>query len=126
MSVDYSDMSKLSKLDSKKVDAFMQSLTKELGLRVLTKSKKLTPVKSGYLRRGWHASDVSMLNGDYTLEVSNPVEYAPYIEYGHRTNRGGWSEGFFMATKASKDVEEHADEICKKKLVVFLEKALHD
>lgn len=39
----------------------------------------LTPVDTGNLKSGWHTQ--YFLNG-FTAEVSNPVYYAPYIEFG--------------------------------------------
>lgn len=51
----------------------------------------------------------SVIREGNTLKViiSNPVEYASFIEYGHM-NRGrdGWIEGYFMCTFAIADVEK--------------------
>ncbi|MFR6290232.1 MAG: HK97 gp10 family phage protein [Peptococcaceae bacterium] len=51
----------------------------------------------------------SVIREGNTLKViiSNPVEYASFIEYGHM-NRGrdGWVEGYFMCTFAIADVEK--------------------
>ncbi len=82
----------------------------------------------GTLRRGWTAEKqqgvsayVNSLNvvhsGDtYTIEIVNPVEYAPYVEFGHRTRNGGWVEGLFMLTISSQEIQNAAPGILEKKL----------
>ena len=79
--------------------------------------------KGGTLRRGWTSSTYNRAqaandSGDaavnattwaknlrvhksgnlYTIEVKNPVEYASYVEFGHRTKSGGWVDGKYMLT----------------------------
>ena len=42
---------------------------------------------------------VNKVGNDYVIEIINPVEYASYVEFGHRTrNHKGWVEGKFMLT----------------------------
>lgn len=125
-------------LTSDKVELFIESCAKELAARLLAKVIKRTPVgkyssksgkKGGTLRRGWTAEKnqavstyVNSLNitktGDsYTIDIVNPVEYASYVEYGHRTrNHKGWVEGRFMLTISSQEVQEAAPAILEKKL----------
>lgn len=88
----------------------------------------------GTLRRGWTAEkqqNVStyvnslnvIQNGNvYTIEIINPVEYAPYVEFGHRTVNGGWVEGRFMLTISEQEIREAAPKILEKKLQKELEK----
>lgn len=49
---------------------------------------------------GYAQSLTVIKNGDlYEIEIINPVEYASYVEYGHRTsNHSGWVPGRFMMT----------------------------
>ena len=44
-------------------------------------TKVRTPVRTGNLRNGWH-TDVTRNGGNVHGEVSNPVEYAVYVEKG--------------------------------------------
>ena len=59
--------------------------------------------KGGTLRRGWTGEKRASAQGyadsltvnhfgdTYVIEIVNPVEYASYVEYGHRTaNHSGW------------------------------------
>ncbi|MEH7342752.1 HK97 gp10 family phage protein [Bacillus sp. JJ1532] len=60
----------------------------------------------------------------YILEVINPVEYASYVEFGHRTrNKKGWVKGRFMMTISADEVERQAPKIIEKKLKKLLGEA---
>ena len=125
-------------LTSDKVELFIESCAKELAARLLAKVIKRTPVgkyssksgkKGGTLRRGWTAEknqavstyanslNITKTGDSYAIEIVNPVEYASYVEYGHRTrNHKGWVEGRFMLTISSQEVQEAAPAILEKKL----------
>ncbi|MED3803691.1 HK97 gp10 family phage protein [Lysinibacillus xylanilyticus] len=61
----------------------------------------------------------------YEIEVINPVEYASYVEFGHRTrNHEGWVNGRFMMTISADEVEQQAPAILERKLVNMLKEAL--
>lgn len=64
-------------------------------------------------------------NGNtYTIEVINPVEYAMYVEYGHRTPNGqGWVSGRFMMTISADEVETAVPRIIERKLLKLLKGA---
>lgn len=74
--------------------------------KLIAKVKLKTPVgkvKGGTLRRSWRVKK----EGDLARIIYNNVEYAPYIEYGHRT-RGGKSfvDGQYMLSKSVKEIED--------------------
>ena len=120
------------------VDAFIDSCAKELAARLLAKVIKRTPVgeypastgkKGGTLRRGWtggkDGSAISYANGlkvrhsggAYVIEIVNPIEYASYVEFGHRTRGGkGWVEGKFMLTISEQEIQRNAGKILENKL----------
>jgi len=65
--------------------------------------------------------NVSKQGDNYIIEIINPVEYASYVEYGHRTsNHKGWVDGKFMLTIAEKDIQTKAPAILEKKLEQYL------
>lgn len=70
--------------------------------------------------------EVTKNGNDYVIEITNPIEYASYVEYGHRT-RGhkGWVPGKFMMTISEKEVNNLAPGVLQKKLEKFLREVFH-
>jgi hypothetical protein len=80
-----------------------------------------TGKKGGTLRRGWTIGEVVKTGNTYTIEVINPTEYAPYVEFGHRTpNHMGWVEGKFMLTISEQELQKDAPKILMNKLKTFM------
>jgi len=52
-------------------------------------AKMLTPVKTGTMRRAW-----KLKVEDKKAQLSNPTEYAVYVNDGHRIVRGGKTVGY--------------------------------
>lgn len=138
---DFSGFEKIQhnlKLNQEQVDMFVNACAKELAAR-LAKVIKRTPVrkaencppgvKGGTLRRGWTAeqnqSAVTYIQsltvhhfGDaYVIEIVNPVEYASYVEFGHRKRNGEWVNGRFMLTISEQEIQTAAPAIIEKKLM---------
>lgn len=75
----------------------------------------------GTLRRGWTVGKVVKTGSQYTIQVINPVEYAPYVEFGHRTaNHSGWVKGKFMLTISEMELQKDAPRILMNKLKTFM------
>ncbi|QEH69919.1 HK97 gp10 family phage protein [Cellulosilyticum sp. WCF-2] len=147
---------KLDRLQGAETIAFCEACAKELSARLLAKVIRRTPVgqyeagngkTGGTLRRGWTAKShheaqsggsknakayvnslVITQSGDtYQIEITNPVEYAPYIEFGHRTrNHKGWVPGRFMLTISEKELESQAPKILERKLMQYLGEIFND
>ena len=125
-------------LNDDQINDFIESCAEELAARLLAKVIKRTPVgqypastgkKGGTLRRGWTCGKtqggkayadslrVNHYGNTYVIEVVNPVEYASYVEFGHRTrNHEGWVEGKFMLTISEQEVQGDAAKILENKL----------
>lgn len=139
----------LSKLQNP--DMFVESCAKELAARLLRMVIKRTPVgdypkstgkKGGTLRRGWTSQSsgsgseglktngasqyvdslkVNHFGDTYVVEIVNPVEYASYVEFGHRTpNHKGWVEGKFMMTISEQELERIAPRVLENKIKKYL------
>lgn len=101
------------------------------------KEVKFTPhkgKKGGTLKRGWTANKKSSAKGyadslkvhhfgdTYKIEIVNPVEYASYVEYGHRTaNHKGWVRGHFMMTISENELQSIAPKVLEAKVKKYLE-----
>jgi hypothetical protein len=145
--LDYEELKKLKEQimlfgDPTHMDQFLTSCAKELAARLLAKVIKRTPVgqypaetgkKGGTLRRGWtggkssnakayaNSLTVNKTGTDYVIEIINPVEYASYVEFGHRTrNHKGWIEGKFMLTISEDEIRNSAPRILENKLKNYL------
>lgn len=140
---------KLKKLESIDLDKFCCDVSKELAARLLALVIPRTPVgvypedtgkKGGTLRRGWTAGNktaaatyaqslpVNKAGNTYTVEVINPVEYASYVEFGHRQTPGryvpaigkrlkaGWVDGQYFLTLSEEDLQRMAPSLLQRKL----------
>lgn len=106
--------------------------------------------KGGTLRRGWTTSStgdsahdtkqamyenlfggaqrvskasmqVDKVGNTYTIEIINPVEYASYVEYGHRTANGkGWVPGRYFLTLSEEELRRIAPAVLERKLEKLL------
>ena len=141
----------LQKLQDMDLDKFCEDVSKELAARLLALVIPRTPVgqyprssgkKGGTLRRGWTSktqADAASRGGSndakayaealpvrksgnaYTIEVINPVEYASYVEFGHRTRGGdGWVPGQYFLTLSERDLERLAPGVIERKLEALL------
>lgn len=144
----------LNKIKDGNVELFIESCAKELAARLLAKVIKRTPVgqypassgkKGGTLRRGWtsktheeaqsggkasakaYADSLTIKHSGniLTIEIVNPVEYASYVEYGHRTaNHSGWVQGRFMLTMSEQEIQNIAPKVLENKIKKFLGECL--
>ena len=103
-----------------------------------TKTVQRTIKKGGTLRRGWTSGKspssfaqslkVRHSGNIYSIEITNPVEYASYVEFGHRQQPGrfvpaigkrlkqGWVEGKFMLTISEDEIRRDAPRVLENKL----------
>lgn len=93
---------KRERIDTGRTKTVMQSTSSKTG---------------GTLRRGWDVGPVIKLGETYSIEIFNSVEYASYVEFGHRTkNHKGWVQGQFMLTISEKEIGENLKVIIERKL----------
>lgn len=96
----------------------------ELANRVLRRTKQKTPVDTGHLRRNWTLGNVTRDGDTFEIEIYNNVEYAEYIEYGHRKLKGGFVSGYYMLTLSIKEIEELAPALIGKRSEEFMKELL--
>ena len=145
----------LQKLQEIDLDKFCRDMSKELAARLLALVIPRTPVgqypkssgkKGGTLRRGWTARTeqaakeggkvdpkayanslpVFRRGRNFYIEVINPVTYASYVEFGHRTRGGGgWGAGQYFLTLSEKVLGRLAPAVIEKKLEALLREAFN-
>lgn len=135
----------LEQLQRMDLDVFCRDVSRELAARLLALVIPRTPVgqypkasgkKGGTLRRGWTAQTegdaagqgdsnakayaqglpIVKVGGEYRIEIINPVHYASYVEFGHRTVSGGWVEGRYFLTVSERDLQNLAPALIEQKL----------
>ena len=127
-------------------DKFFEDCAKEMAARLLSLVKPKTPVgvyddpsrKGGTLRRGWTGGkntdaeafakslEIEKSGNTYTITVENNVEYAPYVEYGHRTRGGkGFVPGKRMLETSEQELKALSPKILQDKLEKFLKGVLN-
>jgi len=106
--------------------AFRIECIKELAARLLAKTIARTPVgPTGDLRRGWTIGEVKRSGDKYEVEIINAVDYALYVEFGHRTpDHSGWVEGRFMLTVSEEELERELPAFMEQKHREFMERFL--
>ena len=153
--VDYRELKdlrdRLEKFQQIDMDAFCSKMAKELAARLLRRVKQKTPVgqyevitytkkdgttisfnegkSGGTLRNNWKIKNTVTKKGVvYEIEIFNPLEYASYVEYGHRQQVGrfvphigkrlksGWVEGKFMLKISEEEIQAIAPSLLQKRL----------
>ena len=108
-------------------EEFMKDCAKELAARLLKMVVQRTPADTGILRRAWtdgtssegYANSVQVNHSGnvYEIAITNPMEHASYVEYGHRTpNHKGWVPGKFMMKISEEELERIAPAILEQRI----------
>ena len=80
----------------------LQQSLKRVGVQAKRRVSNATPIGkpprgTGNLRRGWKVNGPFISGTIISIQLYNNVEYAPFVENGHRTRGGGgWVPGRFM------------------------------
>ena len=97
------------------VDRLFRETIKEIALDFLVIAKGKTPEKTGLLKDRWKIGEIQRKGDDYVIEVFDSVDYASFVEDGHRTRKGqgkkssrinskAWVEGRFMMKLTEDDI----------------------
>ncbi|MBZ5952910.1 HK97 gp10 family phage protein [Leuconostoc gelidum subsp. gasicomitatum] len=119
-----------NKIKGKQIATEVQdALTKTAGV-VIRKVKQKTPVDQGTLRRNWQASGAKRHAGVFLIDIFNNIEYAPFIENGHRIVRGGrtvgYQSGIFMLRDSLREIDNNWENLVGKKFLKAIENLLED
>ena len=132
------------------VDSCAKELAARLLAKVIKRTPvgkypKSSGKKGGTLRRGWTTKTheeavggsgkssvaagkayadslkINHFGNTLVIEIVNPVKYASYVEYGHRTaNHKGWVQGRFMLTTSEQELENITPKVLESKIKKFL------
>lgn len=91
------------------IEKFLENIADE----VVGETQLNTPVVTGNLCRSWGRSDVKREGNNFSVEVGSNLEYAPYVEYGHKTKNGGFVKGRFILTSEVEYMKKNFDKTLK-------------
>lgn len=137
---------KIKALSTTQKEAFFEQACKGMAGRYLALVIPATPVgkstsgangvthEGGTLRRGWaiDANSASNMDGGYSITITNSVEYASYVENGHRQTPGryvpaigkrlvaSWVNGQFFVKTSEDALETQAPTILNSMLDSYI------
>ena len=108
------------------VDSEFLKASKQVALEFLKRVKVKTPKgRTGKLNQSWQIGTPVKQGDTYVITIYNPMEYAEFVEYGHRQQVGRyvpaigkrlkkpWVEGRFMMRMTEKEIEERLPTVVK-------------
>lgn len=90
-------VNKFTKIEQE-YEKFLYRFLKQIGMRTLAQTKKLTPVDTGDLRNRWELSEIYIEGDTLCIDMINSLDYASFVEDGH-WQRGRWLPGEFVNGK---------------------------
>lgn len=118
------------------MDAFYTGLLDEMMNGLLKNVKRRTPYKDEHLKRNWFITHARRSGKHYRAEIYNNIEYAPWVENGHRQEIGryvpaigkrlvrGFVEGKHMLRDGLFDLQRAAPNYIKTKSEEFLSRMM--
>lgn len=98
--------------------ALIQATARTLGEEYLTSVRAASPVDEGELKESWVLRDTA---GGVCVE--NHAAHAFYVEHGHRSRGGGWTEGRHFQQRCEAALEEKLPGEIGRRTEDFLKKA---
>jgi len=80
----------IKKINSKQqqISNAIDETLEESATECVAETQARTPVKTGALRRSWNHGQVKVEGKKHTIEIGSPLEYAPWVENGHKQKKG--------------------------------------
>lgn len=121
MGLDYSEFNELFRQNEelqKRNQQFNEKVLKEMALEIYNKTIYRTPVDTGDLRASWQLGEIQWFFDVVIMPIMNHMDYASFVEYGHKTRSGGYVEPVFMCKLS---IEEVNDKFKKNYDALFLQ-----
>lgn len=108
-------------------DEFVEAFANELAQRLYRELIVNTPYITHTLQRGWTIKSIRKEKDTFIVEIVNPVEYASYVNYGHRTIKVdgyGWCPGIFFVEQAESNIDKISKPLLEKRMNEYLGKLM--
>lgn len=123
------DFSQLKKLEKqiealkKEKEEFISRCVEEAAKLLVFIARERTPDEYG-VKQDWEAEAVRKAGDSYEVTVRNQNEKASSLEYGYRTEDGGWVKGHFILAKSEEAAGEKLPELLKIRMSQYLGRCL--
>ncbi|MGE5627826.1 MAG: HK97 gp10 family phage protein [Solirubrobacterales bacterium] len=84
----FDEMQKLMKSKFKEIDNIIKEEMEEKADMCVAEIQSRTPVVTGNLRRSMGRSNIKKYSGSYSIKVGSNLEYAKWVEEGHKQTPG--------------------------------------
>lgn len=120
----FDDFAKKLKELEQDVPKIFERTAKKGAIKFVNEAKERTDkeklVDTGAYRRNWEAKAIEPLPDTYGVECKNNMEYASFLEYGHRLRDGKRWKGRFVGELSMREAEYY----CVQELDKAIEKAM--
>ncbi|WP_171015045.1 HK97 gp10 family phage protein [Culicoidibacter larvae] len=116
----YCDFSELTdhieklKLKADQIDRARELFLDHIVMLYIRRIKKRTNVDTGMLRKMWMAEKAQTVFNETYASVFNNMEYALFVNNGHRALDGSWVEGFFFVERTDDEMRQYMEKAAKK------------
>ena len=119
---------RLARLNGKSKDNFIRKELNNAGEELIERTKKRTPVDTGLLKRSWEIQPARKFGDNWEVILRNPVDYASYVEFGHRIILNGDYVGYYepryMATRSINEVNKKLPKELNANLILWFDNTL--
>lgn len=100
-----------------------EKLVIQMAYELEGRCKEKTPVDTSRLRDGWRVGQIKRKADGIYIEVYNDVEYAGYVNYGHRMGKTGHKEGVYMLELSMQEMQDRITPYLKSWINKFIKES---
>lgn len=110
----------LTQMIKEKFPEEFEKLVMQIAYELQGMTKEKTPKVTSRLRDGWRVGKIKRKSDGLYVEIYNNVEYAEYVNYGHRTGKRGYKEGVYMLELSMQEIQSKLPLYLKKWIDKFI------
>ncbi len=96
---------------AKNTNKVMYDIANEIAEEFLQEVIQRTPSSdNNQLKNAWTKQVVPSGNG-FNIIIENKLQHASFVEYGHKTEKGGWKQGYYMLHITEQDIMNRINKI---------------
>ncbi len=96
----------LGEMIEQKYPKEFRRLVLEIAYEIQKKAMEKTPKDTWRLHDGWEVGKIKKLGSEYVVEIVNNIDYAEFVEEGHRLRDGSFKKGEHMLELSMAEINE--------------------